>query len=69
MAHGFVATAFGRLHYLRAGEGAPLVLIHSNGQSGHSFSEVAKILSPRFDIVAIDASGERLEIELLRNAF
>jgi hypothetical protein len=23
----------------------------------------------RFDIVAVDASGERLEIELLRNAF
>ena len=23
----------------------------------------------RFDIIAIDASGERLEIELLRNAF
>jgi Holliday junction resolvase-like predicted endonuclease len=23
----------------------------------------------RFDVIAVDASGERLEIELLRNAF
>jgi len=35
----------------------------------HVLADAADDVTMRFDIIAIDASGERLEIELLRNAF
>ena len=58
MRDGFVQTGFGRLHYLEQGAGPVLVLVHSNGQSGHSFREVAELLAPHFRVIAMDLPGQ-----------
>jgi pimeloyl-ACP methyl ester carboxylesterase len=40
MKDGFARTAHGRIHYLEAGSGAPLVLLHSNGASAWQYEHV-----------------------------
>jgi len=57
MQDGFVATSHGRIHFIEAGEGAPLILLHSNGGSGHQFLEVMKILSRERRVIAWDMPG------------
>lgn len=46
------------LHYVRAGEGEPLLLIHGIGHSHRAWIPVTDALvADRFDVVAIDAPG------------
>lgn len=54
---GFAATSAGRLHFHRRGQGAPLLLMHSNGRSAHEFDALAASLADRFDVVAWDMPG------------
>ncbi|MDH3293431.1 MAG: alpha/beta hydrolase [Acidimicrobiia bacterium] len=58
MAEGFVATSLGRVHYLRAGSGSPLILLHSNGNSVHEWEDVFDDLASSFDVIAWDQPGQ-----------
>ncbi len=52
-----VATRFGRIAYVRAGAGTPLLLLHGNGHSWHEFADVIAPLAARFDVIAWDMPG------------
>lgn len=54
---GFVATNCGRIHYLEAGEGEPLLLLHSNGCSAHEYEEVITLLAKTHRVLAWDMPG------------
>lgn len=52
-----VATRAGDVAYIRAGAGAPLILLHGNGHSWHEFADVIAPLSQRYDVIAWDMPG------------
>jgi len=54
----FVQTSSGRIHYLAAGQGRPLLLLHSNGGSAHEFEHVVPLLAERYRVVAWDMPGQ-----------
>ena len=55
---GFVVTAgHGRMHYLEAGSGEPMVLIHTNGGSAYQFGKVIDLLAKNFRVIAWDMPG------------
>ncbi|MGJ8535397.1 MAG: alpha/beta fold hydrolase [Alphaproteobacteria bacterium] len=54
---GFVATKTGRIHYLEAGAGEPLLLLHSNGCSAHEYEEVIAGLAKNRRVLAWDMPG------------
>lgn len=58
MHEGFVPTGLGRVHYIRAGSGHPLILLHSNGNSVHEWEDVWDDLTDTFDVIAIDQPGQ-----------
>ena len=45
------------LHYEKAGEGRPLILLHGNGESSAIFDAAIPRLSERFSVYAIDSRG------------
>ena len=45
------------LHYLRAGEGDPVVLIHGIPQTSHEWRHVIPYLAPKYSIIAPDLRG------------
>ncbi|MBO9377146.1 alpha/beta fold hydrolase [Sphingomonas histidinilytica] len=55
----FVQLDGERLHYLEAGagEGAPLVLLHTGGASAHEFEDVVPLLADRHRVIAWDMPG------------
>jgi pimeloyl-ACP methyl ester carboxylesterase len=53
----FITVAGLRLHYKRAGSGAPIVLLHGSGGSLHSVQRLAEVLSSSFDVVRLDLPG------------
>lgn len=53
----FHATSHGRIHCRVAGEGQPLLLMHSNGRSAYEFDDVAAALADRFRVIAWDMPG------------
>ena len=53
----FVDVSGRRLHYLRAGYGLPLVLLHSNGASAHEFEHVVGPLAKRASVHCVDYPG------------
>lgn len=55
---GFVTTAFGRNHYVREGDGLPLVLLHSNGNSLHEYDGVRAALAQDFELIVADMPGQ-----------
>lgn len=57
MKHGFVQTSNGRLHYLEAGKGEPLVLLHSNGASAFQYEQVMPGFAERWRVLALDMPG------------
>jgi 3-oxoadipate enol-lactonase len=57
MKHGFVQTTHGRLHYLEAGKGAPLVLLHSNGASAFQYEQVLPAFAENWRVLALDMPG------------
>jgi 3-oxoadipate enol-lactonase len=55
---GFVQTnGHGRMHYLEAGSGDPLLLIHTNGGSAHQYAGVMARLARSFRVIAWDMPG------------
>jgi 3-oxoadipate enol-lactonase len=57
MKDGFANTKHGRLHYLEAGSGRPLILLHSNGNSAYEYDELIKLIAPRARVIAWDQPG------------
>jgi pimeloyl-ACP methyl ester carboxylesterase len=57
MKHGFVQTKHGRLHYLEAGKGPTLVLLHSNGASAFQYEQVLPGFAERSRVLALDMPG------------
>ena len=45
------------LHYTEAGAGAPLILLHGNGEDGSYFAPVMEPLSRFFRVIAVDTRG------------
>lgn len=57
MPDGFVKTALGRIHYLHAGRGPALLLLHGNGSSAYQYEEVMAPLAERRHVYAWDMPG------------
>lgn len=55
---GFTDTSLGQLHYRKAGEGPPLVLLHNTWLSSKMYFPVIPELSKKFTIYAIDTLGQ-----------
>ena len=52
------ATVFGfKLHYLEAGRGEPIILLHGTGGEGARWMPTIKGLSPDFRVIALDQIG------------
>ncbi len=45
------------LYYTEKGEGAPLILLHGNGEDGSYFEHQIKYFSGRYRVIAIDTRG------------
>jgi 3-oxoadipate enol-lactonase len=54
----FVETSKGRIHYAEAGQGEPLVLLHSNGCSLYEFQFVIEDLARHHRVLALDLPGQ-----------
>lgn len=50
-------TKQGKLFYQVSGSGAPLLLIHGNGEDHHIFDAAVPVLSKQFRVCAIDSRG------------
>jgi pimeloyl-ACP methyl ester carboxylesterase len=57
MRDGFTSTRHGRIHFLEAGSGRPIFLLHSNGNSAYEYEDVMKILAARNRVIAWDQPG------------
>lgn len=44
-----------KLHYEKTGSGAPLILLHGNGESHEIFDEAIPLLAPHFTVYAVTA--------------
>ena len=51
-------TSRGRIHHLRGGSGAPIVLLHSNGGSAYDFEAMFARLSRSREVIAWDMPGQ-----------
>jgi pimeloyl-ACP methyl ester carboxylesterase len=45
------------IHYVRAGQGPTVVLLHGSGSSLEGFKRVAELLSPSHDVIRPDLPG------------
>ena len=54
---GFASTRHGRIHYLEAGTGSPLLLLHSNGCSAHEYIASMPGLAAEHRCIAWDMPG------------
>ncbi len=54
----FVSTSAGAVYVRRAGQGPPLMLLHSNGHSWHEFHDAIAPLAERFTVYAWDMPGQ-----------
>ncbi|MEE3623490.1 alpha/beta hydrolase [Nitrospirillum sp. BR 11752] len=57
IAKGYVQTAMGTVHYRRAGEGPPVVLLHDSPRSSLLHLPLLGTLSDRFTVFALDTPG------------
>jgi pimeloyl-ACP methyl ester carboxylesterase len=46
-----------RVHFTRAGQGQPIVLLHGSGASLHIFDDIVQRLTPHFELVRLDLPG------------
>ena len=46
-----------RIHYVRAGHGPAVVLLHGSGSSLEGFGRVAELLSSSYDVIRLDLPG------------
>lgn len=54
----FVQTSMGRIHHAVAGDGQPLILLHSNGCSLYEFQSVIEGLARKYRVYALDLPGQ-----------
>ncbi len=54
----FAETRHGRIHYLEAGAGPALMLMHSNGASAYEYEFVIDELAKRYRVIAWDMPGQ-----------
>lgn len=54
----FADTRMGRVHYLEAGSGPPLILMHSNGASAYEYEFVIEDLAKKYRVIAWDMPGQ-----------
>lgn len=47
----------GRAHYLQAGQGAPVILMHSNGNSAYEYEDMIPLLAAGHNVIAVDYPG------------
>ncbi len=57
MIHCFAAVGDDRIHYLEAGQGDPIVLLHTGGASAHEFEAVIPLLAGTHRVIAWDMPG------------
>jgi pimeloyl-ACP methyl ester carboxylesterase len=50
-------SANGAIHYERSGQGEPLLLLHGIGSSLRIWDPVLPMLTPHFDVIAVDLPG------------
>lgn len=68
MKDGFVKSgSHGRTHFLEAGTGAPVILMHSNGNSAYEYEDVLPILSKSYRVIAVDYPGHGDSEQLTRH--
>jgi cis-3-alkyl-4-acyloxetan-2-one decarboxylase len=65
-AHGFATTPHGRMHYVEAGSGAPVLLLHGNSTWSYLYRHLMVGLSGRARLVAPDLIGFGLSSKLAR---
>jgi pimeloyl-ACP methyl ester carboxylesterase len=53
----FVSTPVGRIHYVTAGEGDPVLLLHQTPRSWDEFRDVIPLLAENFRVYAMDTIG------------
>ncbi len=54
---GFVTVDGRRMHYIEAGEGPPMLLLHSGGASAYEYEHVIMPLAARYRVIAWDMAG------------
>ncbi|NIR60047.1 MAG: alpha/beta fold hydrolase, partial [Gammaproteobacteria bacterium] len=54
----FADTSLGQIHYRKAGEGPPLVLLHNTWLSSRMFFGVIPDLAREFTVYALDTLGQ-----------
>ena len=64
---GFAKVDGRRIHYLEAGEGAPLLLLHSGGSSAYEYAQVITPLAERNRVIAWDMAGHGDSAPLLQH--
>jgi pimeloyl-ACP methyl ester carboxylesterase len=57
MLRGYADTSLGQVHYLEAGSGTPLVLLHQTADSSRMYTEVFPCFAERFRVLAPDTPG------------
>lgn len=57
MRHGYADTPMGQVHYLTAGDGEPLVLLHKSPRSSRMYRKVIPLLAPHYTVYALDMLG------------
>lgn len=58
MEDGFACTGdHGRIHYLEAGQGRPVLLLHSNGNSAYEYEDLMREMAPTHRLIAMDFPG------------
>jgi len=59
MKDGFVTTkTFGRIHYMEAGAGKPVILLQSNGASAYEYADVYPVLKGNRRVIGWDQPGQ-----------
>jgi pimeloyl-ACP methyl ester carboxylesterase len=53
----YVMTRDGQLHYITAGEGEPLLLLHQTPFSSEEYVKLIPLLAPHFRVIALDTPG------------
>jgi pimeloyl-ACP methyl ester carboxylesterase len=54
---GFVATREGRIHYVEAGDGPPVILLHQTPRSWDEYRDVIPLLARTHRVLAMDTIG------------
>lgn len=57
MERAYIRVPEGQLHYVTAGEGAPLLLLHQTPFSSEEYVSLIPLLAPHFRVIALDTPG------------